>query len=1258
MTHDADAESGPQGHLEVVDAGAVPAGVRAGQEAVHASEGAAESAPESALEVTGDALASALGQADVAQGQARRKPAASAWAKRESPQQSGMVDRQVGLLVGEAPLLAVLWPDLSAQELLEGAKPSPELFARRFGELQSSIDLFARRGYEQRNQAAVAQRALDRRRAVLAQSVSLPSDAANELLCDAAVSELSAHRDQAFVAWALALAGAARSLFANDLSRVDEEAAKRGLARDRARALLDGAGVRLHDTRARAWSACHGLPNAPSSLDAAGLALLEHPTHGYSAIKRGDVGEWLRANEAPVAITEVADEVRRLSEGTASEAHVVHTMAWLFGRTEIRAGHKLVRSPSELGPAVRAGEVSLDDLARGAREKSLGAWLRRAGWSAAAAAADALGRGEALGIERLAWSLGEPLRVGELAFNDPLTLGKTVLDARATAALRSELQQCFTRGELLAWLESLPTSQRDEWWIERLKRAKERGFSDTRALWAGIYRAAGPGTALRVQSEQGASVELTSLRQLTATLELVGLWDGLKAHYRSGELLAWITVTSPEHDLVEQERLEDEDSAVNELLWELGHTGLVIEWGREDLALTSLEDIVRAYRRDWRWFESQLRRGYVLRWIERFYGKRLCGGVELGLLVERLRGEMAGLPAGMAALKCALLCGLRQLPLDPCEPGDAATVVGYLGVSGRAGREADWEALRSHMTWGAGHLWVAQLPEVKASTLPLLMRSAFAASPSDHRDAPDRLFRALAMSLGSPVLSPALAARMGQLTLVPTAPTAPTAAPTVAPTPESAPQTPPTTEPVNPFAPPPAKRARGSKGVFVVSVLALGAMVGAAVYYRAFLQGVYKWLVASRSGQRVPVSPTALTGCVLTGARFDLGRGALAERGLHAVSQRGAVSVAWVTLAESLGGARIAPNGTIERQADTDALSSIGREQTRTIHRAYAVATAVGAPLRVTADQLVTGDTRREVVACGARAWPQQLPATRGTSRAQRERAVRDPWQAITAGTAALDSTFFCRTAGTEAPFVISARGEVTPRGALDKAQIWVSDDGERNARSLGNWPVDIARVGRGPEVMAALRDEGPSSAEGDRRGTLQGVTVARLDRMYAWLWDTTSRTVDAVMLSHNGAPGPARMALGNAEAVIAWVDQAPPQRALFLARLGLDRRNTVQRVEPLGRTVDDPVAPSVVSLVDGGWLLAWAQRAGTSRVRSAWVQRYDRALRSQAAPLEVLPGVSVLTARLAYDNLGAFTVVYVVDDAAKTVGAVQGRCP
>ncbi|MFO0608433.1 MAG: hypothetical protein U0324_35030 [Polyangiales bacterium] len=692
------------------------------------------------------------GLAEGPAGGQRRKVRA---ADRTAPLSDQVSVAVVAALVTDRPLMAALWPDVAPAELLRTPPPDAALrarcdFARR------AIDAVARRDAAARAQAEVAQRALQSRLDALG-----PEDGRAE----AALAELRRAQVAALEEALRVLAGAPRPLTPAELERLVEAAESRGLDADTARGVARERGYALPAPGQGSWSPLHALPGAPSTMDDAAVALLRHPAQGYEAVRSGTVLAWLRANAASPEVVSRSRDARQVADRGDAESLALHSQAWALGLRVLVVGATWLRSPGEIAAAVRRGSVVLDDLSRAAREGTLGAWLRAQGWAPAAGAADLVARGEATGMKRLAWSLGEPLVVGDAAVGDPDSLARAVL---SRPELREPLASLHASGDLLAWLESLPPVLRDEQWADRLRRARAdaRRTNDQLPVWRGLYQHART-TTLTVADGAGNAVVLTSPAPLRVTAQVADVWDSLKRALRTGELLAWLDVVAPGVELPALPRPpRDEDRELNALLWALDHRGLVLEWGPADLGVTSPEDLVRAYERSWQQLEAQTARGYVLDWLERFHGGANvlpsapgAAAVALRDAVAWLRGEAGRLPAGHLALKLALLCGMRHLPLDPTAPGDRATFRGYTHVTGATGgSRRRWEPLRDQAASGSAVLWVALSNVTDAVTARGLFHNAFLA-PAQARaaDHADEVIGMLARSFGDPVPSPALA---------------------------------------------------------------------------------------------------------------------------------------------------------------------------------------------------------------------------------------------------------------------------------------------------------------------------------------------------------------------------------------------------------------------------------------------------------------------------------------------------------------------
>lgn len=688
----------------------------------------------------------------------RRKAKASERAAPSAAQDAASL-AIVSALQRDLPLMAALWPDVRPAELLRSPPPA-EAFQARCDFARRAIDAVGRRDAESRARAEVAQRRLGDLLALLGRGGAPIAAALVELEALQAAELLDAvrtlFRDQ-------------RTLFAGDVARVDAAAVEVGLAPARAREILAGAGFTLESVEARPWSPFAQLPDAPATMDQLATALLAHPAQAIELLRQGAVVDWLRANGASASVIERSREVRLAAERGGSHRLALHLQVWALGRRELRLSTAAVPSPDAIGSMVRSGALTLDELAAAAHEGLLATWLRMSGWIVAAGAADLVARNDPSGLKRLAWSLGEPLYLGSTPITDASSLARAAL---AQGPAREAIAPLLASGDLVAWMESLPPPRRDERWLDGLRRAHDdpaqRG--DTMAFWVGVYGLT-RAPLLAVVDRRGVTHSFNGVAALTVTPQLGEAWDALKVCHRSGELLAWIVTQRPELPLPALPRPpREEDAELNELLWALGHRGLVLEWGERDLAITAPTDLVRAYRDDWRALEAMLPRGHVFAWISRFHGDRALvprdhegAGLSVAEALEALRLELARLPAGFGALKVALLCGLRALPTDPCRPGDDATVEGFVDVTLKPdGDPRAWEPLRSHVLHGSALLWVALDPRLRRGVSRSLLHAAFAAwNPGVNQvEHTDRVMTGLSRTFGRPVPSPALQARL------------------------------------------------------------------------------------------------------------------------------------------------------------------------------------------------------------------------------------------------------------------------------------------------------------------------------------------------------------------------------------------------------------------------------------------------------------------------------------------------------------------
>ncbi len=623
-------------------------------------------------------------------------------------------------LVGERPLLLALWPDASVAELLRDP-PATARVRERADEAVRALDAIARSDASARARAEVAHHALQ------ARLVKLP---AGDGLGAGACDELRAFARREFLSALAVLGAGAKALRADDLRRVDVLARERGLSAEEARAMAHDEGFTWHE-EASAWTPLDAMPGAPQGPEAAASAVLQHPLPALRALRGGVLERWLVANRAHDEMLGALAEARRLLERNAREGLVVHSVSWALGGRTLRASAVAsIDTPAQIATLLRDRTLSTEVLTALAQEGTLAAWLRLHGHGSAAAASELVAQGVPSGLRRLGWTLGQPFWLRDRSFTDPAALAR---DVSRSKDLQGVLVESYASGDLLAWFESLPKAARPEEAIDAFRRGSARP-DDTLPLWRWVFRTAQMRT-LNVPSGRGRMIPLTALDALHVTHQVADLWDGLKFALRTGELHGWLSVHGFESALDLPRPPANEDVELNALLWELGHRGLVLEWGERDFAVNAPSDLVRAYLDDWAQLETQVRRGYVLAWLDRFHGDAtVVGRVRITDVSAAFRAEIPRLPSGFVSLKLALLCGLRVLPLDPTRPGDAESCRGYVGIVNGPTTATAWEPLREHFAHGSAQLWLARLPDVGPRRGPTLAQSAFLDVPIDALD--------------------------------------------------------------------------------------------------------------------------------------------------------------------------------------------------------------------------------------------------------------------------------------------------------------------------------------------------------------------------------------------------------------------------------------------------------------------------------------------------------------------------------------------
>ncbi len=659
-----------------------------------------------------------------------------------SPSQKVLTDDDLRVVAALAednrPILACLWP---GEPDLASRLPDADSLAERVASARRFINQATRRGSDWRARAELAGATLSRR---LSPDGTLDATEAGEAL--------KAWHRTALMHIARADADPQGKLYAAEVRRLDAEARQRGITVG----ALDGwcaeAGLQ-RVTGDAGWPPCEALPGAPRTRDAVAEALVTQQAQGVAALAEGAVRAWLAAARAPAELIDTAVEAERLAGDKATALEGLWSMAWALGREGVSVHGLEVGAPEALLAHMRAAR--LHDSVVTSAAPVLALWFRRRGSIPVAAACEALARGEPHALQRLRWSLGEPLRLGGRALHDPTELAREVVTHAPT---RAAALAAWRDGLLSAWLSALPLARRDTLWSDELAQARTGAppaevHTDEGTFWRGIYRRA-PRAALSVRVS-GGTVRFASLADLLVTDSVAAVWEALKALHRNRELLAWLNVAAPGMEIPSPSNtLPGDDLALNTLLWAVGHTGLVLPWAGGGVAIATPGDVVAAWTRSPALLAAPLARGCLTAWLHRFYSDLRAGGVSVGRSLAAFAQAPNGLPDGHASVLLALLCGLQALPADPANPGTGRARRAWVGIDSTppegTDRTAAWEPLRAYITSGVALVWAARhAPEL----------GAVLAARVDGADGSDEMVSRLA-AVGVPRASAALAGEL------------------------------------------------------------------------------------------------------------------------------------------------------------------------------------------------------------------------------------------------------------------------------------------------------------------------------------------------------------------------------------------------------------------------------------------------------------------------------------------------------------------
>lgn len=510
-----------------------------------------------------------------------------------------------------------------------------------------------------------------------------------------------------------------RVLYGSDVLKIEQAAQRLGFAPAEARSVAEGEGYTLLTTEARQWVPCGSLPGSPSTLASVARALLEHEGEAVAALRQRAVSSWLSANGDHDTAAEIAAaEAAALQPG--SESFARHAVAWRLGAREVRTQGWSFDSPEDLGRRWAAHAVDDRVVVQLARSGVLGAWFASLDERVLEARAHAVAArpNDSLLLQQLRWSLGVPWSLAGEAFADVRSLTDRV---RADPQVAAAAVRAASDGSLASWLESLPADRGDVVWQAALADPELKRQGHSTGFWVGVYRNA-LDRSLRLVRD-GVLEPIASWRPLLSPAFSARYWDVLKPLRSSGELVAFL-LNAPE-DPVQLRALppfspaDPIDASLNALLWSLGATGMVLEWGVDDQPVQAPEDLARLYEDDPLRFEEELAKGYPLTWLAPRLERHASSRMALDFIGRVMIGRAPGGHAG-AAVAALIHGGHASLPLDPRRPKDRRAV--GLAPSGDPSG-VDWGLFTAHFRSGLVACWLlGQTPSAQSLAHDLMRR--------------------------------------------------------------------------------------------------------------------------------------------------------------------------------------------------------------------------------------------------------------------------------------------------------------------------------------------------------------------------------------------------------------------------------------------------------------------------------------------------------------------------------------------------------
>ncbi len=442
------------------------------------------------------------------------------------------------------------------------------------------------------------------------------------------------------------------TLYASDVLKVERVGQQLGFTPAEVHNIAAMEGYAVLTTEARQWVPFEMLPGSPSTLAGVALELMQHQAEALRALRQRAVSRWLHSN-GDAELADRVTEAEACSHEPGKEALALHIAAWRLGGRDLWLDARPVPSPEELGRRWGRGEVEDRMLVHCARSQVLAAWFKMLGERVLEARANALGvrPNDAVVLQQLRWALGVPWSIAGEAFTDVRTLADRV---RMSSAVAQAALRAAADGTLASWLESLPAGRGDPTWQMALTDPLLKTQGTACGFWVGVYRNAQDQSLMLAR--EGSFETLTSSHMLLRTGFAARYWDSLKPLRTSGELMAFLLLDPAlPTGLQAMPRInpgEPIDASLNALLWSLGATGMVMEWGVNDQPVQVPEDLAVLYEDDPARFEEELAKGYPLAWLGARVGQAPGWSTALAVVRDQMMGRA---PAGHSGAAVAII---------------------------------------------------------------------------------------------------------------------------------------------------------------------------------------------------------------------------------------------------------------------------------------------------------------------------------------------------------------------------------------------------------------------------------------------------------------------------------------------------------------------------------------------------------------------------------------------------------------------------